>query len=107
MIVELAGLAISGFSLALDLKNSVSDWMAWKEQDIEADMAWLEVALAKGVLSGQPDDFAWLAISRLPRAELEGTHSAVLAENREKRIRYRIVTGHGAGRLILTKRLSA
>lgn len=71
-----------------------------------ADTAWLGVALAKGVLAGQMDDFAWIKIGRLPQAELEGTHPAVLAENREKRIRYRILAGYGPDRVTPTKRLA-
>jgi hypothetical protein len=105
MIFELAGLTISGINLALNLQKTYKDWSSWKEADVEVDLEWIDVALDKGVIEGKNRDFEWMRLTRLPIAELKHTHSAVIAINEKKRIKYRIVVGRPDDRLILVKRL--
>jgi hypothetical protein len=90
---EIAGLAVSGVNLALTLQKSFKDWLSWKECDLEVELDWLPVALEMGVFDGKEEDFEWTRVTRLPIAELRGTHSAVIAFNDQKKIRYRIAVG--------------
>ena len=106
--IEIAGLIVSGLSFLNDLRRDHGDLTAWTEDDIEVDAEWLDLALGKGVLTGQPNDFAWINERSLPTRELQGTHTAVVAHNDEKRIRYRIVRGRvtdPGGRSILVRRV--
>jgi hypothetical protein len=105
LMFEMAGLAVTGVNLALNLQKSFKDWLSWKEDDLQVEFEWLPAALKKGVLKGREQDFEWTRITRLPIAELEGTHAAVLAVNDKKKVRYRIVVGPCTDRLILTKKL--
>ena len=57
-------------------------------------------------MKGSPQDFAWVRTKRLPTFELEGTHSAVFAFNKEKKVKYRIVRGRVGDREILVRRVT-
>jgi hypothetical protein len=108
LLFEIAGLSVSGINTIFNLHKQFKDWRGWKEEDVEVDNAWLDVAIEKGVIMGKPGDYEWTRLSSLPTAELKGTKTAVVAINEEKRIRYRIVLGsptEPGGRLILTKKL--
>src|SRR6476646_7680354 len=105
LLFEIAGLSVSGLSTVLNFRKTVQDWLAWKDEDVEVDNEWLDLAINKGVLEGKPGDYEWTRLISLPTAELKGTHSAVVAINKEKRIKYRIVQGsptEPGGRIILT-----
>lgn len=77
-MIELSGLVISSIGLVTNLAKQFKDLAAWKEEDIEVDREWLELALEKKVLLGTPDQFAWLHLRRLATVELRGTHAAVV-----------------------------
>ena len=100
----LAGLAISGINSLLTFRKAYKDWSSWEERDVEVELGYLDVALKKGVIEGNKDEFAWIRIERLPTAELEGAHCAVVAINVEKKIKYRIVVGRPDDRVILVRR---
>ena len=104
-MIEIAGLVISGVGLVTNLAKQIKDLAAWKEDDIEVDREWLELALEKNILSGTPDQFAWVHLRRLPTAELKGTHAAVVAVNESKKLKYRIVMGFIDDRVILCQKL--
>jgi hypothetical protein len=106
MIFEIAGLTISGINLGLNLRKAYKDWNSWDESDVEVDRDWLRVVLKKGEIKGSPQDFAWMRMKRLPTFELEGSHSAVFAFNKEKKVKYRIVReGRLGDREILVRRV--
>jgi hypothetical protein len=108
LLFEIAGLSVSGLNTVLNFRKTVQDWLAWKDEDVEVDNEWLDLAINKGVLKGKPGDYEWTRLISLPTPELKGTHSAVVAINNEKRIKYRIVQGSPTepdGRIILTKKL--
>lgn len=92
-MLEIAGLAISSIGLAVSLAKEYKYWSAWGERDVEVDMKWLEVALEKGILDGTKNDYTWRLLKEVPTLELKGTHSVVIAVNKNKRLRYRIVVG--------------
>ena len=100
---ELAGFAISGINSLLTFRKAYKDWSSWDERDVEVELDYLDVALEKGVIEGNKDEFAWMRITRLPTAELKGTHCAVVAINAEKKIKYRIVVGRPDDRVILVR----
>lgn len=103
------GLAVSGLNLALNLFKTVKDAQSWKESDIEVDSDWLELAIEKGILPGPSGDYQWINESRVPSAELRGTHSPIIAHNDERKIRYRIFQGGPTtigGRLMLVKTIA-
>ena len=102
---EIAGLTVSAIGLLVNLHSKFKDLASWKEKDLEVDMAWLDIALKRNVLSGKNEDFAWMRLRSLPTAELSGTHSAVIAVNESKRLKYRLVVGPADDRLILTQKL--
>jgi hypothetical protein len=109
LLFEIAGLSVSGLNTVLKLRDTIQDWLAWKDEDVEVDNEWLALAIDKGVLEGKLGDYEWTRLTSLPTAELKGTHSAVVAFNKEKRIKYRIVKGsptEPGGRVILTKKSS-
>jgi hypothetical protein len=95
-IFEIAGLSISAIGLFNDLHQTYRDLAKWNEADVEVDDAWLETALKKKVLTGALADYGWMNIRRVPTATLAGTHSVVIAINREKRLKYRVVRGSAA-----------
>ena len=90
---EIAGLAISSIGLAVSLAKKYKDRSAWDERDVEVDMEWLEVALEKGILDGTKDDYRWRLLKEVPTLELKETHSVVIAINKDKKLKYRIVVG--------------
>ncbi|MBP6013318.1 MAG: hypothetical protein KBA31_13920 [Alphaproteobacteria bacterium] len=95
-ILEIAGLSISAIGLFNDLMQTYRDLAKWDEADVEVDDAFLGLALEKGILTGKPDDYALMNIRRVPTAELAGTHSVVIAINKDKRLKYRILRGSAA-----------
>lgn len=104
-MIEIAGLIVSGIGLVADLAKQFKDLSTWKEEDIEVDGEWLGLALEKNVLSGVPDQFAWVRLRSLPTAELKGSHAAVVAVNESKRLKYRIVMGSIDDRVVLCQKL--
>ena len=105
-MLEIAGLVVSSIGLAVDLAKKYKDWGVWEERDVEVDMKWLEVALEKGILDGTKDDYTWRLLKEVPTLELKGTHSVVIAVNKDKRLKYRIVVGKEGylSRAILVKK---
>ncbi len=95
-ILEIAGLSISAIGLFNDLLQTYRDLSKWDEGDVEVDNAFLGLALEKGELTGTLADYSWMNIRRVPTAELAGTHSVVIAINKDKRLKYRIVRGSAA-----------
>ena len=90
-MLEIAGLVVTSIGLAVDLAVRVTDWAKWEECDVEVDCEWLQLALEKGELDGTEQDYDWRMLKNAPTLELKKTHSVVVALNREKKIRYRIV----------------
>jgi hypothetical protein len=108
-MIEIAGLAVSGLNLALNLFKTAKDARSWEERDIEVDSDWLGLAIEKAILPGPDSDYQWMNESRVPSAELRTTYSPVIAHNDERRIRYRLFQGGATtigGRLMLVKRIS-
>ncbi len=90
-MLEIAGLVVTSIGLAVDLAKKFADWAKWEERDVEVDCEWLQLALEKGVLDGTEQDYDWRMLKNAPTLELQKTHSVVVALNRQKKIRYRIV----------------
>jgi hypothetical protein len=105
MMFDIAGTAISGINLLLKLRDEYKDLNHWEEADLPVDFDWLTEAIEAKLLHGTEDQFAWMRENRVPTAELRHTHSTVIAFNSERRIKYRIVMGYGADRLILVQKL--
>jgi hypothetical protein len=63
--------------------------------------------LEKGLVEGKLSDFEWLRLERLPSAELRETHSAVVAFNEDRRIKYRILIGPADDPVILVRKVAA
>lgn len=108
-MIEIAGLAVSGLNLALNLFKTVKDARSWEERDIEVDSDWLGLAIEKGILSGPETNYQWMNEARVPSTELRGTCSPVLALNDERKIRYRLFQGGPTcigGRLMLVQTIS-
>ena len=105
--IRIAGLAISGFGFFKDLSEIYRDLRSWEEVDLEVELGWLGVALEKNVLAGNKSDYSWSLARRVPTLELKGTHQPVLAINKDKRIKYRLVVGPPANRLVLVQKIRA
>ena len=103
---SIAGLAVSGIGLLNDFGTTYRDILKWQEEDVEVDAEWLELALNKGIIEGTLDSFAWANLRRVPTLELKGTHQPVVAINKDKRVKYRIVRGSVDDRLVLMKKVS-
>jgi hypothetical protein len=103
-MIELAGLVISGMSLANDLFSQHGDLASWSEQDIQVDSEWLPLALSKGVLIGAEEHYRWSMLSSVPTRTLKGTHELVYAYNKEKKIKYRILRGRTPEPLVLLRK---
>jgi hypothetical protein len=76
-----------------DLVSTHRDISRWEEADIQVDNEWLDLALEKKVIEGTSDLFSWARLERVPTLELKGTHHTVIAINKDKKIKYRIVRG--------------
>jgi hypothetical protein len=103
-VLEIAGLAVSGVNLALNLFKTARDAQAWQEKDIQVDDEWLKLAIEAGVLPAPECGYEWLNEHHVPSAELRGRCSPVIAHNDVQRIRYRLFLGQPAsigGRLML------
>ena len=103
--MDIAGIAISGINLLLKIRDEYADLNSWDERDLPVDFEWLTEALRANLLQGKEDQFGWAREERVPTAELKGTLATVIAYNKEKRIRYRIVAGPPGDRLILIQKL--
>ena len=103
---EIAGLAISGLGFLRDLWKDHKDAGAWDEQELDVDREFLATALEQGRLTGNKSEYSWARKNRVPTLELKGTHAVVLAFNEARKIRYRLVQGPPANRLILMKKIS-
>ncbi len=106
--LEIAGLAVSGLSFALNFFKTAKDALSWDEQDIEVDAEWLDVAIEKGILPGPGSDYGWMSERRVPTAELKRTVSPVIAHNDERKIKYRLFQGKptdAGGRNMLVKKI--
>lgn len=108
-LFDIAGIAISTIGTASELFGTYRDLTNWDEKDIEVDAEWLDLALQKGVLDGKVGDYSWPAERRVPTLELKGEHAVVIAINKDKRLKYRIVRGQlgsAGGRSILVRRVT-
>src|SRR5262245_15476833 len=103
-MLEVAGFVVSGIGLLNDLLGTHKDMTAWQEADLLVDGRWLDVAIAKGLLTGHSNDYNWTPEARVPTLELEGTHTVVVAHNDDKKIKYRLVQGQPGDRLVLVKK---
>ena len=109
-IIEIAGLAVSAIGVFNDLLLTYRDLTKWDQADIEVDSDWLDLALTEGVLPGSADQYRWMNERRVPSAELRGTHNVIVAINKDKRLKYRVVRGkiHDAnGRSILVRKVGS
>ena len=110
MLLEIAGIAISTVGTVSELFQTIRDIGAWDEADIEVDHEWLDLAIQRNILSGETSDYVWAAEKRVPTLELKGEYAVVIAINKEKRLKYRIMRGQlggVSGRLILLHRMKA
>jgi hypothetical protein len=105
IMMEIAGVMISGVSLLNDLWGRYKDLSAWTEADLLVDGEYVSLALAKGQLEGSAEQFVWSREDRVPTRELRGTHSVVNAFNAEKKIMHRLCQGRPDDRLILMKKV--
>ena len=106
-ILEFAGLSISAIGVINDLLQTYRDLAKWVETDIEVDSDWRDLALNKNLLDGSADHYRWMSERRVPSAELRGSHSVVVAINKDKRLKYRVVRGEPDDRLILVRKVSS
>ena len=106
-MLEVAGIVISGITLAKDLYLLYEKSQSWAEQDLEVDREWLGLAIKSGIVPGGKHDFRWSSSRQVATRELKNTHQTVLAYNEDKKICYRIVRGRGRDQLVLMKALPA
>ena len=102
-MIEIAGLVLTGFSTIKDLLDLKRDLASWKEDDVLVDSEWLCLAQEMGVL--EENKYEWSAERSVPTRELMGSHTVAIAYNEERKVKYRVVRGHGADRSILMKRM--
>ena len=100
-MLEIAGLALTGLSTIKDMIELFGDLTSWKEDDLLVDDEWLGLAIQAGLIDQA--EYAWSAERSVPTRELKGSHAVVTAYNDTKKLKYRIVRGHGADRAILVK----
>lgn len=105
-IVGIAGLAVSTLGLFNDLASTYRDLSKWKEEDIEVDNEWLELAIKSNIISSPQESYIWSSLKHVPTRELKETHQVVIAINKDKKLKYRIVRGSTNDRLILMKKVS-
>lgn len=102
-MIEIAGITLSGLSLATDLYNTIKRAREWKRSDLEVDRLWLDTAIKLGHLEGPTEQYRWIKAAKIPRAEMEGTHAVIVAHDKENKTIYRITRGD----IVLTKRIVA
>jgi hypothetical protein len=102
-MIEITGLVLTGFSTIKDLLDLKKDLASWKEDDVLVDPDWLLLAQEKGILA--KNVYEWSAERSVATRELKGSHTVAIAYNEERKIKYRVVKGHGADRLVLMKRI--
>jgi hypothetical protein len=105
-IVSIAGLAVSAFGLVNDLASTYRDLSKWNEEDIEVDNEWLELAIKNNIIASSQESYTWSSLKHVPTRELNGTHQVVIAINKDKKLKYRIVRGPANDRLVLMKKSS-
>lgn len=108
-IVEIAGLSITSLGAAANLGRLFKDFTKWDEKDLQVDQDWLGLALQNGHLDGDIADYGWMGERQVPSAELRGSHSVVIAVNKDKRVKYRICQGTlstPGGRNILVRKVA-
>jgi hypothetical protein len=88
-MIEFAGLVVSGISAIKDLADAYKDLAAWDERDLPVDGKWLDLAVNKQLLP--PAEYVWKQERHVATLELEGTHEVVLAFNKERRTKHRII----------------
>ena len=106
-MLEIAGIVIAGMSLANDLVGRYQDSTKWAVEDLRVDADWLPLALAKGLIVGEPNDFGWTREERVATRELSGTAQKVLAFNNDTRTKYRLCWGQPGDYLILMKKTAS
>lgn len=104
IMIEIAGLVVSGIGLVNDLISRYKDLAKWAEVDLLVDSQWLSLALSMKQIDGRSEDFVWANERRVPTRELQGTSNVVIAFNQEKKTKYRICRGRADDRLILMKK---
>jgi hypothetical protein len=102
-MIEIAGLLFTAISTLKDLFDLKKDTSGWKEDDLPVDRDWYARAVEKGLLND--GEYGWSAEDSVATRELLGTHTLAIAYNEEKRLKCRIVRGHGR-RLVLMKRIA-
>ena len=105
-MIEIAGLVLTGISLATDLASRHKDLTAWDTQELEVDRHWLALATENELLDGVEADYVWAAARSVASRELRGSHEVVLAHNDEKKTIHRIVRGRAAGQTVLMRKVS-
>lgn len=89
----LSGFTITAIDTANSLAKTLKEFRIYAEKDIEVDHSWLFLALRNEVLEGTLGDYLWTPERTVPTRELEGTHCVIIAINKDKRLKYRMVKG--------------
>lgn len=89
-VIEIAGLILSGVSVAKDLLAKYNDFNEWPLMDRPVDRDWLPLALEKNLLKGTRRDYSFARPERIPTLELKGSHEVVIVFNEDKKEAYRI-----------------
>lgn len=105
-IISIAGLAVSTIGLVNDFASTYRDLAKWKEDDIEVDNEWLELAIQNKIVESPQESYSWSALKHVPTRELKGTHQVVIAINKDKKLKYRIIRGSANDCLVLMKKVS-
>lgn len=102
----IAGVTISGLNLATNWIKLFKDFLKWDEKDLSVTMGYPAELIKAGKLEGSLEDYAFMRADKVPTAELKNDAAVVLAPNKEKRIRYRLVVESRVGpKLVLVKKL--
>ena len=103
--ISIAGLAISTIGLMNDLASTYRDLTNWEEKDIEVDNDWMALAIQNKIIEPPEGSYVWANLRHVPTLELKGTHQVVIAVNKDRRLKYRIVRG-STDPIVLMKKTS-
>lgn len=106
MIIEIAGLAVSGLQLTGQAVGMYKDFSRWDEKEkLVNGKSFLDAALQKGYLEGRAEEYRWSRIDLVPEDEMSGHYQIVFAIVKEQKIKYKLIWGEGRDRLVLMKKI--
>lgn len=94
---------VTAIALYRDLLNLHPDLPQWPVDPLNIDGKWLSIALEAGHITGAVSDYRWVLPRKVDENEGSQTHSAVIAINAERKIRYQLQREALGSQLILMK----